>query len=70
MRYQRIDVSSEEGPEAYTISVRDNGIGIDPDTRSRSLRLSNGCTEGKYPGRDLGSLYAGRSSRDMAAGFG
>jgi PAS domain S-box-containing protein len=50
-----IHLSSEENEDEWTISVRDNGIGIDPDASDRIFVMFQRLhTEKEYPGTGIG----------------
>lgn len=51
----RIHVGAQERPEAWVISVRDNGIGIDPQYFERIFMLFQRLhSKGEYPGTGIG----------------
>ncbi|MGI9071880.1 MAG: sensor histidine kinase [Bryobacteraceae bacterium] len=50
----KIHVSSEEGPDAYTISVRDNGIGVEPRYQEQIFAAFKRLHGREVPGTGLG----------------
>jgi light-regulated signal transduction histidine kinase (bacteriophytochrome) len=50
----KIHVSSEEGPDAFTISVRDNGVGIEPKYQQQIFTAFKRLHGREVPGTGLG----------------
>jgi len=50
----KVHVSSEEGPDAYTISVRDNGIGIEPKYQKQIFTAFKRLHGREVPGTGIG----------------
>jgi signal transduction histidine kinase len=51
----RIEVASQEGSRNWTISVKDNGIGIDPKNHDKLFQMFQRLhTSEKYPGTGIG----------------
>jgi signal transduction histidine kinase len=73
----RVEVSAHDGSEAWVVTVRDNGVGIDPEHTSRVFGMFsrlNGDTEGSGIGlavcRRVVEAHGGRIWVEQAEGGG
>jgi len=78
-RPPRIEVTGRRLPEAWELAVTDNGIGVQPDDRSRIFELfQRGPSDGQSPGHGMGlaicrtivERHGGRIAVEKAPGGG